>query len=310
MKLRGAATVFVLFLSAMLTTSAAGQRTATGRSIMIVAEPKAAVWIDGVSYGRTNEEGRLEIRGLSPGAKTLRLRADGFKEKSQPLAATARGDVKVSMTATTDPGELKFQEAEKLAFADREKAAAAYEEAIRLRPAYAPAYIALARVEIERNEFESAQNALRRLKKISPRNAEGSAVEGRLYAQSGDDAKAIAAFKRAITEARGFQPEAYTGLGLLYREMADAAEYGSPEQAAHYAESTKNLRLALKQLGTAPDAVVIYQFLGRNLENQKKYAEAIAIYEEFLRLFPDTPEATSVQSFIVQLQKQMNGEPE
>jgi outer membrane protein assembly factor BamD (BamD/ComL family) len=38
----------------------------------------------------------------------------------------------------------------------------------------------------------------------------------------------------------------------------------------------------------------------------KKYTEAIAVYEEFLRVFPDSNEASAVQSFIVQLKKQMS----
>ena len=292
----------------ILTCAAISQRTAPARAIMVISEPSASVWVDGVLYGKTSADGRLEIKSISPGVKTLRLRADGFKEKSQPLAAAAKGAITVPLTATTEAGELKFQEAERLAGIDREKAAAAYEEAIKLRPNYAPAYISLARVESARNEFDKAQAVLNRLKKVSPRNAEASAVEGRLLSDGGEEDKAIAAFKRAIIEGRGFQPEAYTGLGLLYKGRAEASDPDSDEQAANYAEATKNLRVALKQLGTAPDAPIIYQFLGLNLEKQKKYAEAIAIYQEFLRRFPDTPEAESVQSFIVQLRKQMNGE--
>jgi outer membrane protein assembly factor BamD (BamD/ComL family) len=40
----------------------------------------------------------------------------------------------------------------------------------------------------------------------------------------------------------------------------------------------------------------------------KEYKEAIALYEEFLRIFPDSNEASAVQSFIIQLKKQMNDE--
>jgi regulator of sirC expression with transglutaminase-like and TPR domain len=38
----------------------------------------------------------------------------------------------------------------------------------------------------------------------------------------------------------------------------------------------------------------------------KKYNDAINVYEEFLRVFPDANEATAVRSFIVQLKKQMS----
>ena len=52
--------------------------------------------------------------------------------------------------------------------------------------------------------------------------------------------------------------------------------------------------------------MVIYQLLGLVYERQKKYAEAIATYEEFLSIFPNSVEATAVRSFIVQLKKEQD----
>jgi cytochrome c-type biogenesis protein CcmH/NrfG len=45
--------------------------------------------------------------------------------------------------------------------------------------------------------------------------------------------------------------------------------------------------------------------LGRILEHQRKYKEAIALYQEFLDRFPNAVEAPAVQSFITQLRKQL-----
>ncbi|MBV9217213.1 MAG: hypothetical protein JO053_13675, partial [Acidobacteria bacterium] len=64
----------------------------------------------------------------------------------------------------------------------------------------------------------------------------------------------------------------------------------------------------LKQLSGAPDAIVIYQLLGLVYERQKKVSQAIGLYEEFLRTFPDAPEADAVRSFIVQLKKNNPGQ--
>ena len=104
----------------------------------------------------------------------------------------------------------------------------------------------------------------------------------------GDEDKAIAAFKRAISEGRGFQPEAYTGLGILYKDRAESfagsADYD--QETASYQEAAKYLAVAAKQLGSAPDAMVVYQLLGLIYERQKKFKEAIAVYEHFLGLFP------------------------
>ncbi|MEJ7623362.1 MAG: tetratricopeptide repeat protein [Pyrinomonadaceae bacterium] len=278
------------------------------REIVIVTQPKAIVWIDGVRFGRTGADGRMVVKTISSGPHTLRLRADGFKDKTQTITAAQKGEVSVTLITTTDEAELAYQEAERLIGADREKAAAEYRRAIAARPTYADAYLGLARVTSEAGDLDAAEKAIAALRKLKPGHAEASAIEGRIHKDNGDEAKAIASFKRAITEGKGYQPEAYTGLGLLYKDKAEGlAGSGDTEtESAHYAEAAKNLKIALKQLSGAPDAVVIYQLLGLTYERQKKYPEAIAIYEEFLRLFPETPEATSVRSFIVQLKKDMN----
>jgi len=275
------------------------------RSITVSTEPNAAVWIDGVRYGTTDKSGTLTIKTVAAGTHSLRLRSDGFKEKTQPLTAAQRGDVKVILVKTTDDAELAFQEGERQSTQDREKSAAAYRLAIKLRPNYPEAYLALARVLSDAGNLVEAEKAATQARRLRPGYAEASAVLGRIFKDNGDEAKAIAAFKRAVTEGRGFQPEAYAGLGLLYKEKAESAgssgDYDG--ESAAYEESAKNLRLSLKQLSGAPDAIVIYQLLGLIYERQKKTADAIATYEEFLRLFPDAPEATAVQSFITQLKK-------
>lgn len=294
--------IFVLTLGSVLALAGLAQPT---RSITVSSEPGATVWIDGVRYGKTDASGKLEVKTVAAGTHTLRLRADGFKEKTQPLAATQRGEVNVALTKTTDEAELAFQEAERLTTVDREKAAAAYNRAISLRPNYLEAYIGLARVLTEAGDLEEAKKAVAAARRVRPGFAELSAIEGRVNKEGGEEQKAIAAFKRAITEGRGFQPEAYAGLGLLYKEKAEAAGGGGDydSEDINYASSAKYLKTALKQLSGAPDAIVIYQLLGLIYERQKKNNEAIAVYEEFLRFFPDVIEAEAVRSFIVQLKK-------
>lgn len=275
------------------------------RSITVVSEPAARVWIDDVYYGKTDASGKLAIKTVAAGAHSLRLRSDGFKERVQPLAAAQKGVVRVDLSKTPDEAELAFQEAERLLGVDRDKAADAYRRAVASRPAYAEAFVALARVLTELGELEDAQKAIASARKARPGHAEASAAAGRIYKEGGEEDKAIAAFKRAITEGKGFQPEAYTGLGLLYKERAEgfggAGDFDKED--LNYNEAAKNLKAALKQLSGAPDCIVIYQLLGLVYERQKKYADAIATYEEFLRIFPDVPEATAVRSFIVQLKK-------
>ncbi len=277
------------------------------RSVTVVTTADAIVWLDNVRFGKTGSDGRLEIKTVAAGPHSLRVRADGFKEKSQPIAAAQKGYIKVILIKTTDGAELAYQEAERLARTDPDKSAAAYRKAIKLRPNYAEAYLGLARGLSDNGDLEGAQKTILLARKVRPGYAEASAVEGRIQKEAGEEEKAIAAFKRAITEGKGFQPEAYTGLGLLYKEKAEG--FGGSgdfeKEAGYYSESAKNLRSSVKQLSGAPDAIVVYQLLGLVYERQKKFSEAISTYEEFLTIFPDSVEAEAVRSFIVQLKKDL-----
>jgi len=306
-----AATISIAFLggAAIAQVRALGPTTAL-KSLTITSEPNASVWVDGVLYGKTDEKGSLKIRTAAGGTHTVRVRAAGFKDVSKPLPAAQSGAVQIALVKTTDEAELALQQAESLASVDREKAAAAYRKAASLRPNYLDAWIALARVYSEAGDFQNTMKAVREGRKIKPGVAELSAIEGRIYKDTGDEDKAIAAFKRAIAEGKGFQPEAYTGLGLLYKDRAEAAgaEDRQTEEAS-YREAVKYLSTAARQLAGSPDGIVVYQLLGLIYEKQKKCNEAIALYQDFLRIYPDAPEATAVQSFITQIKKQMAEQP-
>lgn len=291
--------MFILF------TFAAPVFAQQSRTITIISEPDVVVWLDGVKHGTTGKDGKFIIKTVSAGKHFLRIRADGFKEISQNLLATQKGDIKIALTKTTDQAELAFQKAEKLTATDREKAAESYRQAIKLRPKYAEAHLGLARVLSDSGDLEDALEAVVKARKLRPAYAEASAVEGRIHKDNGDEEKAIATFKRAVSEGKGFQPEALTGLGLIYKEKGEG--FGSSgdfdAEETNYAEASKYLRTALTQLSGAPDSIIIYQIEGSIFEKMKKYDEAIALYEEFLRLFPDVVEASAVQSFITQIKK-------
>jgi tetratricopeptide (TPR) repeat protein len=295
-------------LSATAQVKKAPAATSSMRTITVISEPKAIVWLDNIRYGTTDESGRLEVKTVAKGQHILRVRADGFKELVQTIAPTQKGEIKATLTKTTDEAELAFQAAEKMLTSDRQAAAELYRKAIKLRPKYPEAYLALARVLSDMQNLEDALTAVKQARKQRVAYAEASAVEGRIYKEMGEEDSAIASFKRAIAEGKGFQPEALTGLGLLYKEKAEgeggSGDFG--EEEALYLEAAKHLRTGIRQLSGAPDAEVLYQLLGLVYEKMKKYDEAIATYEEFLQIFPDSNESSAVRSFIVQIKKQMS----
>lgn len=299
------AVVIVLLLAAG--SSSQTQIRPASNEIVVKSEPNATIWINDVRYGETDESGIFRVRRSPAGRKTIRVRAYGFKEGSVPLISTKTTEVQITLTKTDDKAELAYQDAERSAAIDRGKAVELYKKAIELRPVFPEAYLGLARTQAERGSIEAAFAAINSALRLRPVYAEALAVKGRLLKDTGEEARAIAEFKRAISLGRGFQPEAHTGLGILYQERAEMKlSNGEIAQADRdYDEAAKNLTAAIKQLGGSPDAGTIFQLLGRILEHQQKFEEAIALYQEFLADFPDSVDAPAVASFIVQLRKQL-----
>ena len=113
-----------------------------------------------------------------------------------------------------------------------------------------------------------------------------------------------------ILTTTGIQSEAHTGLGLLYKDKAQAAASAGDfeQEKANYLIAASELKLGIAQLSGAPEASTLYQLLGDIYEKMQNYKQAIATYEEFLRKFSNSEDASAVRSMIVQLKKQLNGE--
>src|SRR5688572_6915531 len=124
----------------------AGGAAASGRTLTVVTEPAAIVWLDEVRRGTTDESGKLALSKISAGAHTLRVRANGFKEISMPVAATARGEIPVRLARTTDQAELIFQRAETARESarndeSRQQAVELYRQALQARAAFPAAHV-------------------------------------------------------------------------------------------------------------------------------------------------------------------------
>lgn len=263
-------------------------------SLTITSEPNAAVWIDEIRRGITDASGKLTITKVSVGRHSVRVRANGFKESTAALLPGRRA-LAVKLVATTDPAELKFQEAE----AAREKsslqnAADLYREAIKLRPAFPAAQVGLARVLLSLNEFKDAHAAIDAARRTRPAYAEASAVEGRIYREEAFDDDAIRSFRRSIREGGGVQPEAYVGMAKVL------------EDKGQFAEAIVEYKKALAQLSDSEP--VIYQMLGAAYERVEKPKEAVTAYEKYLELAPNGSYAAAIRSILTQLKREAAGE--
>jgi tetratricopeptide (TPR) repeat protein len=259
-------------------------------ALTITTEPNAIVWIDDIRRGTTDASGKLTLTKVSAGRHSVRVRANGFKETTTALIP-GRRTLAVKLVTTTDPAELKFQEAES---SSREKAAELYREAIKLRPAFPAAQVGLARVLMSLNDFKGAHAAIEAARKTRPAYAEASAVEGRLYREEAFDDDALRSFRRAIREAGGVQPEAYVGMAKVW------------EDKGQFAEAIVEYKKALVQLSDSEP--VIYQMLGAAYERVEKPKEAVVAYEKYLELAPNGSYAAAIRSILDQLKREAAGE--
>ena len=272
------------------TTKSAASSASPSGVIQISTQPGAALWVDEVRRGTADAEGKLQLK-LTPGRHSLRVRANGYAERTLALLPTQRGAVSVVLTKTTDEAELAFQQAE----AEREKgnnsqAVELYRQALKLRARYAAAHLGLARALESQEEFDAALEEIAAARRDRPSYAEASAVEGRILRSLADTGGALNSYRRAIREGGGFQPEAYTGMGIVH------------EDKGNYEEAADSFRKAIAQLSdTEP---ILYELLGRNLERLERWKDAVAAYEKYLELAPTGSHASAINSIIEQLRKQ------
>jgi tetratricopeptide (TPR) repeat protein len=273
----------------------AASAPAATKAITVHTEAGAIIWLDEIRRGVTDTEGLLKVEKVAAGRHSLRVRANGFKERTLALLPAQRGRIEVRLLRTTDEAELVFQQAEtarEQAKDDESRRAAAelYRRAIELRSSFPAAHVGLARLLLDLSDYKTALGEIDEARRDRPVYPEASAVEGRIYRYAAFWDNAIASFRRSIREARGFQPEAHTGLALLLEEK------GMNEEAA------AEFRTAILQLSDSEP--VIYQLLGAVYEKMEKYREAVEAYEKYLELSPEGNLAPAVRSVIDQLRRQ------
>src|SRR5262245_22645094 len=266
--------------------------------LVITTEPNAIVWIDEVRRGTTDASGKLTLTKVTPRRHTIRVRANGFKETALPLTPGRRA-ITVKLVATTSPAELSFQKAETAREtardeAGRQNAAELYREAINLNPSNAMAHVGLARVLLDLGKTNDALGEIDAARKARPIYPEASAVEGRIQREAGNNDESIRAFRRAIREGGGFQPEAHVGLARVF------------EDKGQYAEAAVELRAAIDQLSDSEP--VIYQMLGAAYEKLEKPKDAVTAYEKYLQLAPNGSYAAAIRSILAQLKREASGE--
>jgi arylsulfatase A-like enzyme/Flp pilus assembly protein TadD len=154
---------------------------------------------------------------------------------------------------------------------DYETAKKMYLELLEQRPDFAEAYIFLARISNENQNYEHGLSYLLDAVKIEPMNSRIHKQLGKTYANLGKYEDAIRHYRESIR--LGFEMP-----GLLNDLGKVLAKAGKSEEAARQYE---------KAIQIDPDFTDAHHNLGGILQKQKKYDQAIAHYTTVLELKPD-----------------------
>jgi protein O-GlcNAc transferase len=158
-----------------------------------------------------------------------------------------------------------------------DKAAAAFREALQLKPDYAQAYTNLGNVQKDRGQVDAAIDCYRKALKFKPDLIEAHNNLGNALQAQGDGVAAAAAYKMAL-KLKPDYAEAYNNLGValigLGRVDAGIAAY----------------RDALRLKPNYPEA---YNNLGNALKDQGRIQEAVATYQTCIQIRPDLAQVHS-----------------
>ncbi len=238
-----------------------------------------AWWALAVSLHRTDADGRVtdayrRLLALEPahaggwGNLGLALQETG-QETGQRLAAVAASRRAVQATPMDEGAAVNFSAA--LYRAERFKEAEAVgRRALALNPASPGALLNLAAALDERHAVEGAERTLRRLLRLRPGEAAALAQLGRLCERGGHAERAEWALRRALA-VQPADEESWSSLGRVRLRQRDAV--------GALASARRSLRI---QPGL-PSGLLVE---GEALEDLGADAEALAVYDRVIALFP------------------------
>lgn len=141
---------------------------------------------------------------------------------------------------------------------------------------YVDAYIVLAKLYAEDEQYEKAESTYKHLISHNPRNPKGYSGLGLIYLKLMQFNDAIAEYEKGIS-VDPKDASIYHGLGFVYEEMGEFAETESLYEIAHKLDH-KNY-------------TIMYDLAGAYLKNEK-CEQAITLFEKVEKNFPEDREIT------------------
>jgi len=245
----------------------------------------AGIYLDEKDYAKAIEASR-KLLAISPDdPRGLQVLYDAYSATGdEAKAAEALEKLSSLDGGGTDAAVRVFNlGAEAARVGDVEGAMTHFRKAVELDPDLAPGHAALARIHLDREEYDQALAAAEAAIDIDPDLVDVQRVRYEVYRRTGDEAKAQEVF--AVMAAA--DPE---GLAeALYRRGKEAFDANQPEQA----------KQALEQaLAADPDHPRAHYVLGLVYVNLGDTAKAKEHLTRFLELAPDDPEAASAKDMM------------
>jgi tetratricopeptide (TPR) repeat protein len=250
----------------------------TGTLVFESAADNVEVFLDGKSIGVVNKSGPLTMPGLVPGAHTVKAvrmgyEPDGPREEMVYPGQTSTITLKVVIPkrrnkAAVDVFEGGMEEYDKGSAEHYKKAAARFEQALKLDAAYSQAALYLARTCRLLFDMERAQQYFKKAIEIDPDYVEARATYGGMLLDIGDLDESIRQLNAAVR-----------------REPANALAWTLLAQALCRKELyPDSIDAAAKSIKLNPNNAEVHLWLAESLRRSNKFKESSGEYLEYLRL--------------------------
>jgi tetratricopeptide (TPR) repeat protein len=250
----------------------------TGTLVFESAADNVEVFLDGKSIGVVNKSAPLTMPGIVPGAHTIKAvrmgyEPDGPREEMVYPGQISTITLKVVIPkrrnkAAVDAFESGMEDYNKGSPEHYKKAAAQFEEALKLDATYSQAALYLARTYRLLFDMDRAQDYFKKAVEIDPDYVEARATYGGMLLDIGDLDESIRQLNAAVR-----------------REPANALSWTLLAQALCRKELfADSIDAAVKSIKLNPNNAEVHLWLAESLRRSNKFKESSAEYLEYLRL--------------------------
>jgi tetratricopeptide (TPR) repeat protein len=263
----------------------------------------------------TDRTGKFSFPGLSPAQYLVTAHAAGFKDTQQIVDLQAASSDYIIFRLTEDrstptrketgsaavvnanvpPEAQKEFDAGRAALVDDDAAGSIlhFEKAVEIYPVFLEAQLALGTALMDVQKWSEAERALRQALEIDPKTANALFALGEIYFRQSKNAEAETAFQQGLVLAPR-SARAHLTLAQVYWQIASANK-NQKEVSLNLENSYREVKQAVDLDPQLADAHVLK---GNLLLRAQRGNEALAEFEEYLRLDPKGPRAATVRGLI------------